>query len=35
VASPDHSRVVQLADEYTRRFNEDFAAVLPPLERAE
>lgn len=33
VASPDYDRVQQLLGEYARRFEEDFLAVLPPMER--
>ncbi len=35
VRSPKLDRVQQLLTQYTTRFIEDFAAVLPPLERAE
>lgn len=33
LASPDAERLQFLLDEYNRRFNEDFLAVLPPLEK--
>ncbi|HEY0003440.1 MAG TPA: ATP-grasp domain-containing protein [Pyrinomonadaceae bacterium] len=35
VRSPDFNRVQELLDQYARRFDEDFSAVLPPLERTE
>jgi biotin carboxylase len=35
VGSPDLERVRALLDQYSRRFAEDFAAVLPPLERTD
>ena len=34
VASHDYDRVQHLLGEYARRFEEDFLAVLPPMERA-
>ena len=34
VASPDYDRVQHLLGEYARRFEDDFLAVLPPMERA-
>lgn len=33
VASPDYDRVQHLLGEYARRFEQDFLAVLPPMER--
>lgn len=33
VGSPDYDRVQQLLGEYARRFEDDFLAVLPPMER--
>ena len=33
VASPDYDRVQYLLGEYARRFEEDFLAVMPPMER--
>jgi biotin carboxylase len=33
VASPDYDRVQHLLGEYARRFEDDFLAVLPPMER--
>jgi len=33
VASPDYDRVQALLGEYAKRFEEDFLAVLPPMER--
>lgn len=35
VRSPKHERVTELLDDYGRRFERDFIAVLPPLERPE
>ena len=35
VQSPKLERVQELLNNYSLRFAEDFAAVLPPLERAE
>lgn len=35
VKSKSHDRVTQLLNEYARRFENDFIAVLPPLERPE
>ena len=35
VRSPKHERVTELLDNYGRRFEHDFIAVLPPLERPE
>ena len=35
VRSPQHERVTELLDDYGRRFENDFIAVLPPLERPE
>jgi phosphoribosylamine-glycine ligase len=35
VRSPRHERVTELLDDYGRRFENDFIAVLPPLERPE
>ncbi|MDQ3820996.1 MAG: ATP-grasp domain-containing protein [Acidobacteriota bacterium] len=35
VRSPSLERVDELLDSYTRRFAEDFTAVVPPLERAQ
>jgi hypothetical protein len=35
VRSKRLERVKELLDDYARRFAEDFAAVLPPLEKAE
>lgn len=35
VRSPKIERVSELLDDYTRRFADDFIAVLPPLERPE
>ncbi len=35
VRSPKHERVTELLDDYGRRFEHDFVAVLPPLERPE
>jgi biotin carboxylase len=35
VASPRLERVQELLDQYSRRFVEDFVAVVPPLERPE
>ena len=35
VRSPKLERVTQLLNDYAVRFSDDFAAVLPPLERAE
>lgn len=35
VRSPKLERVSELLDQYARRFADDFAAVLPPLEKAE
>jgi phosphoribosylamine-glycine ligase len=35
VRSPRHERVTELLDDYRRRFENDFIAVLPPLERPE
>ncbi len=35
VRSPKPERVQELLNQYATRFNEDFAATLPPLERAE
>lgn len=35
VRSPKHERVSELLDDYGRRFENDFIAVLPPLERPE
>jgi hypothetical protein len=34
LASPDSSRLQSLLDEYSRRFAEDFLAVMPPLDKA-
>ncbi len=34
VASPDTNRVQSLLSDYSRRFAEDFLAVMPPLEKA-
>lgn len=33
VGSPDYDRVQELLAEYARRFEDDFLAVLPPMER--
>jgi hypothetical protein len=33
VSSPDYDRVQSLLGEYARRFESDFLAVLPPMER--
>ena len=33
VASPDYDRVQHLLGEYARRFESDFLAVLPPMDR--
>ena len=33
VASPDYDRVQHLLGECARRFEDDFLAVLPPMER--
>lgn len=33
VASPDYDRVQHLLGEYARRFEDDFLAVLPPMDR--
>lgn len=33
VGAAKHERVVELLDEYARRFTEEFGAVVPPLER--
>ncbi len=33
VASPDYDRVQELLGEYARRFEDDFLAVMPPMER--
>jgi biotin carboxylase len=35
VRSPSHDRVTELLNQYGRRFENDFIAVLPPLERPE
>ena len=35
VRSPSHERVTELLDDYSHRFENDFIAVLPPLERPE
>jgi biotin carboxylase len=35
VRSKSHERVTELLNDYTRRFENDFIAVLPPLERPE
>lgn len=35
VRSPDHARLQSLLAQYVERFNQDFLAILPPLERAE
>jgi hypothetical protein len=35
VGAPTHDRVSELLNEYAQRFENDFIAVLPPLERAE
>lgn len=35
VRSPSHERVTELLNDYARRFENDFIAVLPPLERPE
>jgi hypothetical protein len=35
VRSPRHERVTELLNDYGRRFENDFIAVLPPLERPE
>jgi phosphoribosylamine-glycine ligase len=35
VRSKNHKRVTELLDDYALRFEEDFIAVLPPLERPE
>src|SRR5580765_4502207 len=35
VRSPKHERVTELLEDYGRRFESDFIAVLPPLERPE
>jgi len=35
VRSKGHKRVSELLDDYARRFENDFIAVLPPLERPE
>ena len=35
VRSKSHERVTELLNDYLRRFEHDFIAVLPPLERAE
>lgn len=35
VSSPDYNRVQHLLGEYARRFEEDFLAVLPPMQRPE
>lgn len=35
VRSKELSRVEELLDQYSRRFTEDFSAVMPPLERPE
>ena len=35
VRSANYERVTELLDDYSRRFAEDFIAVLPPLERPE
>ena len=34
LASPDSQRLQSLLDEYSRRFAEDFLAVMPPMEKA-
>ena len=34
LASPDSARLQFLLDEYTRRFGEDFLAVMPPLDKS-
>jgi biotin carboxylase len=33
LASPDSDRLQSLLDDYSRRFSEDFLAVMPPLEK--
>jgi hypothetical protein len=33
VRSPSYERVVELLEQYRRRFTEDFAAVAPPEEK--
>jgi hypothetical protein len=33
VTSPHYERVIELLEQYRRRFTEDFAAVAPPEER--
>lgn len=35
VRSPSHERVTELLNDYSHRFENDFIAVLPPLERPE
>jgi hypothetical protein len=35
VSSPDYDRVQHLLGEYARRIEQDFLAVLPPLERTQ
>jgi biotin carboxylase len=35
VGAPTHERVSELLNDYSRRFENDFIAVLPPLERPE
>ena len=35
VRSKSHERVTELLNDYARRFENDFIAVLPPLERPE
>ena len=35
VRSPELDRVTELLDQYARRFVDDFAAVIPPMERPE
>jgi hypothetical protein len=34
LASPDSQRLQALLDDYSRRFSEDFLAVMPPQEKA-
>ena len=35
VRAPQQERVLELLEDYARRFDQDFCAVVPPLERAE
>jgi hypothetical protein len=35
VGAKTHERVTELLNDYVRRFENDFIAVLPPLERPE